>query len=360
MSRGHGHGSSSAGHEVLPRVERVETFEALADEWRALASTADGGVFSTWEWSDAWWRAFGAGRALALHAVRDDAGRLVAILPLCLERRAGLRVVRFVGHGPGDELGPVHRAGERATAAAALRHALADLRWDVATLEQLPGSVGWPELLEERPWRREASPALTVPAGGWETYLAGRSANFRQELRRRTRLLSRAGAVRFRLADEATLERDLDTLFTLHYARWEGRRTDFGDAAFHRDVARRALLRGWLRLRTLEFDDRAVAAWYGFQVGRIATYYQAGRDPAFDRYSVGTILLAHSIREAASDGALEYRFGRGAEPFKSRFAERDPGLETIVVARTARGRAALVSARAARPLRRLRRRLKPG
>jgi CelD/BcsL family acetyltransferase involved in cellulose biosynthesis len=321
-------------------VEQVETLDAIADEWRALATPSGRGIFATWEWADAWWRAFGDGRELELRACRDDAGRLVAVLPLYVARVRGLTLLRFLGHGPGDELGPVYPKGEHERTAAALTLVLRDARWDVFAGEQLPGDEGWPALLGGRRWRTEANPVLYVPERGWDDFLAGRSANFRQQLSRRERSLARAGRARFRLANEATLERDLDTLFALHAARWRGRRSDFSDVPFHRDVARRALSRGWLRLWLLELDDRPVAVWHGFHVGRIVSYYQAGRDPAFEREAVGAILLAHTVREAMADGAAEYRFGRGDEAFKYRFADEDVGLDTVVLAANARGRVA--------------------
>ena len=67
-------------------------------------------------------------------------------------------------------------------------------------------------------------------------------------------------------------------------------------------------------------------------MGHVESFYQAGRDPDWDHASVGLVLLAHSIRAALEDGRSEYRFLRGAEPYKYRFADEDPGLETIVVA----------------------------
>jgi CelD/BcsL family acetyltransferase involved in cellulose biosynthesis len=151
-----------------------------------------------------------------------------------------------------------------------------------------------------------------------------------------------------RLADAATLEGDLETLFALHRARWGSKRSDFGDTPFHRELAREALERGWLRLWLLELDGRPVAAWHGFRVESVASYYQAGRDPALERLSVGFVLLAHSIRSAIAEGASEYRFGRGDEPFKSRFTSVDPGLETVALTRGGVGAAAYAAARAAR------------
>src|SRR5262245_50478677 len=59
-------------------------FEALADEWDALAG-ADSFPFDLHGWYLAWWRAFGAGQELAVCTARRD-GDLVGAFPL---RRSG-------------------------------------------------------------------------------------------------------------------------------------------------------------------------------------------------------------------------------------------------------------------------------
>src|SRR5439155_17070455 len=118
--------------------------------------------------------------------------------------------------------------------------------------------------------------------------------------------------------------------------------------SFHREFAQVALDRGWLRLWILELDGRPAAAWYGFRFGGVETYYQSGRDPAADRLAVGFVLLVQTIRAALKDGIREYRFGRGAESYKYRFASEDPGLETVAVATRPLGRAAIRAAGAAR------------
>lgn len=345
-----GHGSKSEA-EVLPLVERVDSLDALRDEWRDLAASARG-IFATWEWADIWWRHFGRGQTLLLHACRDKDGRLTAVLPLYAWRERWPRVIRFLGHGPGDELGPVYAPSNAPLAAAGMRRALEGLDWDVVLAEQLPGQDRWTELLGGRRWRREASPVLSLTKGGWEGFLATRSANFRQQLRSRERRLARAGRVQFRLADASTLERDLDNLFALHGARWGGRRTDFADTPFHRELAAAALDRGWLRLWLLELDGRPAAAWHGFHVDGVASYYQAGRDPAYSGLSIGFLLLAHTIRDAIEEGVCTYGFGRGAEEFKYRFTDEDPGLDTVACARGALGRGMLIGGRVAREARR--------
>ena len=97
----------------------------------------------------------------------------------------------------------------------------------------------------------------------------------------------------------------------------------------------------------MEVDGSPAAAWYGIRFGGAESYYQAGRDPALDDLSPGFVLLAHTIRSAFEDGMREYRFLLGDEPFKGRFAEDDPKVETFTVTHGLRGRAAVATARAA-------------
>jgi CelD/BcsL family acetyltransferase involved in cellulose biosynthesis len=345
MTTQSGHGEAA---EVLPRPQVVDGFAAIEGEWDALAEHS-GSIFSTALWARLWWQHHGGDRELLLRSVRAG-DTLEIVLPLYAWRQRLPRVVRFLGHGPGDELGPIHARGAHAAAAAALHSALAGLEWDVFLGEQLPGDEGWPALLAGSSWRHEASPSLSLPAT-WDEYLGSRSANFNEQLRRRGAGLAKEGEVVIRLAAAETLDRDLDALFELHRARWGSTPTDFGDSPFHRALARESLDRGWLRLWLLELDGRPIAAWHGFQVGNVCSYYQAGRDPAYERHSVGFLLMAHSIRSAIAEGASEYRFGRGDETFKSRFASHDPGLETVLRTRGLVGVGAAAGARLARVVR---------
>lgn len=313
--------------------------------WTELAEQA-GNLFVTWEWASTWWRHFGCDRPLRLLGCRRPDGSLAAILPLYEAASRPLRVARFIGHGPADQLGPVAPAGERRAAASALWRAgeVSSPRWDLILAERLPGDEDWSPTARSRVVRRESSPVVRIDGLDWEEYLGARSANFRQQVRRRERKLVREHAVGYRLSDDPTrLSADLDTLFALHEARWGPGSGAFPATrrAFHRDFAALALERGWLRLWLAEVDGRAIAAWYGFRFGEAEWYYQASRDPAWEHSSVGFVLLAHTIREAFRDGMREYRLLLGDEPYKERFATGDPGLETIALAGTRRGGVAL-------------------
>jgi CelD/BcsL family acetyltransferase involved in cellulose biosynthesis len=336
-------------------LESVASFDTLREEWSELAGTTRN-VFATWDWASVWWEHFGVNRDLLLTTCRSDDGKLVAVLPLYFFACRPFRILRFLGHGPADELGPVCVQSARAQTARALQRTLADSRWDVFFGESLPADEGWVSLLGARTVRKEASPVLLIEGRGWDELLASWSSNLREQVRRRERKLIRGHDVRFRLAeDPSRLDADFGVFVALHLARW-GQASGFKVwEPFHREFAKRALERGWLRLWFLEVDDRPVAAWYGFRFRGVESYYQAGRDPGWSRESVGFILLAHSIREAVVDGMSEYRFLRGDEGYKYRFADVHRELETIALSSGVLGRAAVglgAAARHARPLER--------
>ena len=334
------------------RLERIEGLEPLREDWQRLGELS-GDVFRTWEWADTWWRHFGRDRRLLLFACRDATGRVEAILPLYEPRRRPLRLVRFLGHGAGDRLGPVCAPESIPAAADALRRALwqAPEPWDLFLGERLPSEEGWAPLLGVPPIRHEPSPVLATDGQTWDEYMSSRSANFRSQLRRRERKLARAHEMRYRLVeDPGSLEREMDTLCRLHAARWNGESSGALSGtreAFHREFAGRALERGWLRLWMLDVDGRTVAAWYGYRFGEVEWYYQAGRDPSWDHASVGSVLFVHTIREAFNDGMREYRMLRRGEAYKERFASADPGLDTVAWSGGAFGRPALAALRRA-------------
>src|ERR1700760_499066 len=87
--------------------------------WTELAE-ASGNIFSSWEWAQTWAHHFGSGHEIDPISLRDPDGEVAIILPLLHERRARLRVTRFIGHGVGDELTPVCAPEDQTRATEAL------------------------------------------------------------------------------------------------------------------------------------------------------------------------------------------------------------------------------------------------
>lgn len=333
------------------RLDPVERLEDAESDWRRLSDVA-GNPFTSWEWASTWWRHFGEGRELrALRCVAGD-GRTAGILPLQLSTARGLRMLRFIGNRPADEQAPLAAADDRAEVAASFGRVLRERDgWDVALAERLPERDGWAAQLGGRIMRTEPSPELELSEPGWDAFLAARSSNFRQQVRKFERRLVRDHGLTYRLADDpGRLDDDMTTLMRLHEARWGAETTAFAPelVPFHRELAAEALRAGWLRLWFAELDSRPVAAWYGFRLGNADWFYQQGRDPDWERASVGFVLTAHTIRDAFEAGIRRYRFLLGDEEYKARFATRAQAVETVAVAGSAKGAAALALVRAAR------------
>jgi CelD/BcsL family acetyltransferase involved in cellulose biosynthesis len=339
---------------VPVQLEPVASFEEARDVWDALALRA-ANPFGTRAWAEAWWREYGGGRRLALRLARASDGRPAALLPLFRADRGPLPLLRFLGHGAADQLGPLCAPEDASLAAEALRRAATELpAHGLLLAERLPAGGEVARRLGGVSLRREATPELRIDGQNWDAWLSGRSRNFRDQARRMERRLARAHELRFRLADGATLDDDLGVLFDLHDRRWEA---DGGSDAFdprrralHRAFAARALEHGWLRLWVAEVDGVAGAAWYGFRYAGRDWYYQFGRDPRWDAFRLGFVLLVHTIRDAFESGVDVYHFGLGPEPYKERFASGDPGLTTVAIGRP---RTARLAARGVAGLRRL-------
>lgn len=325
---------------------RVEPagLEELRDQWRALHDELDD-PFCSWEWAHAW-SGHRPGRRLAIHAVREPSGELVAVLPLELAAVAGVRVARWIGHDAADRGGPACRPGDRARVGEAVRRAVP------ALADVLVGSrchPDWAAPLGARTLGAEGLPIVELAGlGSWDAFLATRSSNFRSQLGKRERRLARAHDLVIRRSDDPA---EFETLVALHEARWHSATSVFREhgASFHRAFARAAAERGWMRLWLLELDGRPVAAWYGWRTGRMTWAYQVGRDPAADG-SVGLVLYAHALRGALEEGATACCLGRGRQHYKLRFAGAEQPMVDLAVSGGARGGAYVAAVRARRGL----------
>jgi len=325
-----------------PAVELVDRLEPLRDDWIRLAAGSTN-IFATWEWNELWWRHYGRGRELHVGVTSGD-GQVDAIVPLYAWSGRPLRILRLLGHGHGDRLGAISEIDDRATSARALRDALAAVPHDLFVGDWLDGSGDWARALDGRVLRTTGYPLLQLAGRSWADLLAETSGRFRKNIRQSRNRLERRHAVRFRSPDASTLERDLDTLFRLHRARFgrhQGCHFCREYEPFQREFAALAFERGWLRLLLLEAGEQVVAAEFGFLFRDVYFAYQGGRDPAWERESVGFVLEVETIRRMLEEeGAAEFRFLGGEESYKYRFPTEDPRLETVLAAATTTGRLA--------------------
>lgn len=320
------------------RVEEVTDtalLESLRPEWTSLWEHAPGSTpFQSPEWLLPWWRHFG-GEGLRTLTLRRD-GRLVGLAPLFVytDPASGTRQVTLLGNGITDHL-DILTVPElaRENAAAVLEHLAAEREsWDRCDLRDLPAAsplarAPLPAPLREEITEEEPCPTLALPRSVEQ--LAGAiPARMLEKLRYYRRRAEKEGEVRFEAAGPAEVEAAMETLMSLHRARWAARGeagvlADARVVGFHREVARGFAERGWLRLYLMRVGGRVAAAHYGFLARGCACYYLGGFDPDLDHLSPGSLVLLHAVEEAVREGARVFDFLRGREPYKYAWSAED-------------------------------------
>lgn len=319
----------------IEEITTTEGLEALRAEWTGLWERCpDATPFQSPEWLLAWWRHLGRGWLWTL-ALRCK-GRLAGLAPLFVHRPYGLplRCVSILGTGVTDYLDVLMERACQDSAVGFLLEHLAEhsARWDYCDFEQL--RQGSPLLSEGTDGAllscvsvQEVCPVLALPEDPG-SLRARLPAGLRKNLRYYERRLAREDEARFERADETNVEALLDALFRLHQERWNRRLLPGCFARgpvrrFHKEVTAAFLERGWLRLDLLRIGGRPVGALYCFLCRGRVYYYAAGlaRDAA--RISPGSLLIAHALEEAIRNGAAEFDFLRGNEPYKYRWGARD-------------------------------------
>jgi CelD/BcsL family acetyltransferase involved in cellulose biosynthesis len=326
-------------------------FTALREEWNELLADSDGdGLFLSWEWMHCWWRHLAEERRLRLITVRRD-GHLIALAPLARRGRRWRRLFPFpaleflgAGEAGSDHLDVVVRRGYAAEALPALAEAVADtgLMLELSRLKDDAQAAALARVCGGRGWTAEHAavdvcPYIDLTGLDWPGFLAGLGTAHRYNLRRRLRGLEKHWTVSFeRAADEGQRAAALAELIALHQHRWRrrGEPGAFHSAAlraFHGELSRITLERGWLRLYRLKLDGRTVAAIYGFLYHGTFYFYQSGFDAEFQRHSVGLAIMALAIRSAIEEGAHTYDFLCGNEAYKSLWTERRRPLRRLML-----------------------------
>jgi CelD/BcsL family acetyltransferase involved in cellulose biosynthesis len=313
-------------------LEDCTAIDALTRDWRDLAlRTSESSYFQSPDWVLGWWETIGGRPPTRLAAWRAPSGRLDALVALSEDRTRlhgalpvdlGVYVNTGSGRGTADHCGwlvPAHRRAEvthwleQAVGGAGLLLRGADPAWE---RPPLPGRA--------RVIETTACPRMVVPRPEEEV---GRSRELRRQLPRFTRRLEREG-VRFEWVapgqvDEALL-RDLFALHErLRSQRGQGTTFDLEHLPLYlRLTARGARGRGPAAV-VARHDGAVAGVLYGFWWKDTFAAYQSGWDPAWARFSMGSVLIYQAIRFAACAGARTFDFLRGNEAYKYRFGAVD-------------------------------------
>jgi CelD/BcsL family acetyltransferase involved in cellulose biosynthesis len=300
----------------------------LSDLWMALADPQHpGAAFRSAAWLAPWWKSHSQGRSAHVLIARRG-GRPMALLPLY---RSG-RLFRLMGDGivGSDYLGVIARREDAAEAGRLFAFHLASLDADEVALDGLDESDPFIADLAAafgprvRVESRYLCPFVRLDSS-FSGYLGALPDGIGDQWQRRRKWLEKRPGYRLDvLRSPAEVAAGIEALLSLHRQRWaiEGGSDGITPAVedFHREAARRLAALGWAVVFLLHAEGAPRAALYGFRHGDRFAFYQSGHEPAWRPRSVGTVLLGQVIRWAMEQGATEFDFLRGDEPYKLKWA----------------------------------------
>jgi CelD/BcsL family acetyltransferase involved in cellulose biosynthesis len=320
------------------RVSGVEDFAALGDHWRDLERRAEGSFFQSWTWVG----------CLAAERFPDvvlveatEAGRTVALALFNRVRRTVLPSVLYLGESGNAEMDSPYIEQNGVLAAAGREDELTGrcLRAVASSHDLVLSGVGERVLAAARRAagltvvrRTQDSPFVDLAdvrrSGG--DYLAGRSANTRQQIRRSDRFYERTGPITVERAGSiASAHAMLHEMAALHQAAWiaRGQPGSFARPFFHRfhyGLIAEAMPRGEVALLKVSCGDSTIGILYNFlHAGRLLAY-QSGfvyRDQ--DRAAKPGLTCHHAaIRYALAQGFDIYDFLAGDDRYKRSLTER--------------------------------------
>lgn len=335
---------ASAGGLTAACLSTSSELVTFSGEWRELFQRIGCQTpFLSVEWMASWWRHWGGKNQLFIVTVRQASGRLLAIAPFYVRRSVfgplGPRGLCFLAHKwvGSDHLNILVDPEYEQPAIQAILGFVEQRRavWDYIELaDGEEASPAFARLCEgfqllgmtQRVTHAETCPYTALPSS-FETFLAGVGSNLRYNFRRRRRAFEREGEFKFTvLRSHDELQEHFGELVRLHRLRFEHQHkyTSFLTPHiqdFHADALTHMAANGMARLCLLQVGGKAVGALYGFSVGKTFSFYQTGIDPAWQRLSVGLVMMGCSIEEAIRTGHERFDFLRGDEAYKFQWAQ---------------------------------------
>jgi CelD/BcsL family acetyltransferase involved in cellulose biosynthesis len=307
--------------EIVSEIWRLRELEPSWSErilqWRRATP------FHLPDWVLTWWDHFGSGELQTLIAWQD--GSIVGVVPCFRHVWQNRRQLTLVGSGVTDYLDPFLADECVESTVTAIGQYLAETDYDLCEWQDLSPTSPLLKLAQLDQLELLVAPDTICTEvkleGDFNQYWLHRSSEMRRNVRRYTEKAEKIGPLRFNVDCNSNAD-TLNTLLTLHTARWRSRGESGMVEANHSGdfmcaVGAKLARRGVLRLFTLSWCERVVAVIFAFSWnGRMYGYFSAF-DPEDAQLGFGRILLSRCIQYAYETGHSHWNFLRGDEPYKA-------------------------------------------
>jgi CelD/BcsL family acetyltransferase involved in cellulose biosynthesis len=329
------HVGAIKGRSCAVAVELFDGADWDAANWPSIGSgpALEMSVFQAREFLETWMRTIGLERGVrpVLAVVVDGDGRPVLYLPLAIETKFGVTLLRFMDAGVSDLNVPIMARDRRLAPeefAAVWKEILSRLpALDVIDLRKMPDHLNGV---------RNPLTYLACDPGHDNGCLMSLSAlpeihgrasvvRTRKKLRRQHRRMSELGDTRFLCNPPGeALRRTVDGLLDLkrmQYMRTWGR--DFlakpGINCFYREMSQPERLGRISQLSGLMCGDDLVSAHLGFTGRNRFHYVMPAYDIQFRALAPGCLLLDHLMMQCRDAGYEVFDLGEGEHPYKGKW-----------------------------------------
>jgi CelD/BcsL family acetyltransferase involved in cellulose biosynthesis len=300
----------------------AESFDSISADWKRIQENNPAGhIFSSLEWTEAWWRQFGNRDSLYLGSVRDG-DTPIGIAPLLVADNSA----RFIGNvDTCDYLDFIIEPGNEALFFTTLldhliQHQvrsldLAPLRPDSTVISYLA------PLALERQYgvsyqKEDITLDMELPSS-WEDYLQSLTGKQRHELKRKLRRLDEMGEIQYRTVTEYS-EDAMQTFLTFFRESRDDKAAflTVEMESFFKTIADIMARNGILQLNFLELNNAPIAATMCFDYKNTVYLYNSGYDPEYGWLSAGILSKALCIKDSIEKGKKKFDFLKGDEVYK--------------------------------------------
>lgn len=346
-----------AGPYRFTQVKALDEARQYQQAWNDLAARSEfQSIYSTWEFFEAWWLAFGSGRTLHLTFGYDSAGTLRLVAP-CYEEQQTPRILFVVGHRRADYCQIVTERGDADVLRGWLRHMRTLANWEQIHITRDPGSgllgalafhygpeSGAKEKL--RAWAAVRQPLAWASTQPTHPYIDranfGEHADLMQRRSHKKHLnwFSRQGTVSFRsIKDPVEIGRLLPMFFDLHLREWaaRGQQSMFTAASnrnFYDLLTQRFAPLDAVSLDVMLLDGKMIAGHYGFEWATRFYYLKPCFDPDYHSQSPGKLLLAYLLQQLSTRDVSTFDFLNGLEDYKFKYTRDVKATTSIIITRS--------------------------
>lgn len=319
--------------------------------WEQCVNDAQGSFFQSPRWVILWWKHFGSNSTCALLFVKENSGRVTAVLPgmIVPARWWGKRVraFTFIG-GALNDVNDAVCIPERKESLLLLADALAQKSntWDILHFKEVPHDSPFLRALTVHPaflsYDRTYSvtrPRIVKPTHN-DTLRRNLPSLSKADINRRYNMLKRSGevALRFSHAPEET-RTVLENFSQMFQRRSDGTGYDspFPDAvhkAFFSELASSPKGAYRAHIAQLSLPGTPIAYIYWLETPAVRTYYANTFEPSYHHFSPSSILLRELIRDFLTADHRVFDLGRGTMPYKLRFSNEQVSNIQLICART--------------------------